>query len=76
MRKLRAVRTVTPTIVARWLEVKPDTVLKWIQTGALPAMNISTGDTVRRYIIFRKDLIAFCQARGLTIERTLDVVQL
>lgn len=73
-RRARAVRTVTPATVARLLEVKPDTVLRWIHTGDLPALNIGTGTRVRRFVIFRKDLVAFLSTRGLPPERVKDLI--
>lgn len=73
-RRARAVRTVTPSTVARLLEVKSDTVLRWIHAGDLPALNIGTGPNAKRFVIFRKDLIAFLAQRGLTHERVKDLV--
>ena len=72
----RRVRTVTPPTAARLLDVHPNTVLKLIDRGILPALDIGTGK-VRRFIIFRKDLVAFMLAtrgRGYTVERVGDVV--
>lgn len=73
-RRSRAVRTVTPSTVARLLEVKSDTVLRWIHTGDLPALNIGTGPNAKRFVIFRKDLVAFLATRGLSPERVKDLV--
>lgn len=74
----RRVRTLTLSVVARWLEVKPDTVLAWIQDSnperRLPALNIGTRGKRAHYRIFRKDLATFLQRRGLSAERVEDLL--
>lgn len=68
------VRTLTPAIFARILEVKHETVLAWIHSGDLPAMNIGTRGAAKRFIIFRKDAIAFMRHRGLPLDRVAEVL--
>ena len=65
------VRKITPHILARWLEVNPHTVLKWIRAGQLPALDITTG-SVSRFVIYRKDAVAFLRKRGMTREQLVS----
>lgn len=67
-------KTVTPSIIARWLELRHDTVMKWIKTKDLPALNIASAGRGSRYIIFRKDLTAFLLRRGMTEERIKELI--
>lgn len=73
-RKRPQVKTVTPPIVARWLEVQHLTVLRWIRSRQLPALDIGTGDKIHRYVIFRKDLAGFLLRRGMTEDRIRDML--
>jgi len=73
-RKRPMIKTVTPPIVARWLEVQHLTVLRWIRSHSLPALDIGTGNKIHRYVIFRKDLAAFLQRRGMTDERIREML--
>lgn len=66
IRQRPMVRTVTPPMIARWLEVKHLTVLQWIRSRDLPALDIGTQGKVHRYVVFRKDLIRFLVQRGMT----------
>jgi len=68
------IRTVTPPVIARWLEVKHLTVMGWIHSRDLPALNIGTKGKRHRYVIFRKDLITFLLRRGMTEERVRDIL--
>lgn len=71
----RRLRHVTPTIVARWLEVQHETVWAWIRRGDLPAINVGTRNGGRpTYIIFRKDLADFLARRGLPEARIRDML--
>ena len=74
VRKRPLVRTVTPPMIARWLEVKHLTVLMWIRNKHLPALNISGTGQAARYIVFRKDLAAFLGRRGMTDERISEIL--
>ena len=74
VRKRPMVRTVTPPIIARWLEVKHLTVLNWIRKRSLPALNISGSGRTARYIVFRKDLATFLLARGMSEERVREIL--
>lgn len=67
-------RTITPPIIARWLEVKHLTVLNWIRNRHLPALNISSKGNGARYIVFRKDLAIFLRQRGMTDERIREML--
>lgn len=58
------VRTITPPIVARLLRVDTETVLRWIHTGDLPALDIGTSGKVPRFRIFKKDLARFLHERA------------
>ena len=73
--KPRSIRTITPPIVARWLTVDVETVLRWIRDGELPALNIGTVGKGKRFRIFRKDLIAFMMKKGLPLESVQDLVK-
>ena len=64
-------RKITPHVLARWLEIDARTVLKWVHTGQLPEMNISTGD-VPRFVIYRRDAVAFLRKRGLTHQQLVS----
>lgn len=68
------IRTVEPPVIARWLEVKHLTVLGWIKSRDLPALNIGSRGKRNRYIVFRKDLINFLMRRGLTEERIRELI--
>lgn len=70
----RSIRTITPTTVARWLTVENETVLRWIHSGDLPAMNIGTRGLVR-FRIFKKDLIEFLHRRKVSPERIQEIVK-
>ena len=67
------IKTVTPPIVARWLEVKDETVLRWIHSKDLPALNIGTR-AKNSYLIFRKDLAVFLNRRGMTEDRIREML--
>ena len=69
-----AVRTMTPAIIARWLEVKHHTVLKWIHSKELPALNIGTRGKKASYLVFKKDLVIFLEQRGLRSDRIKDLL--
>lgn len=69
---LPPVRKLTPRILARWLHVNPHTVLKWVATGELPALNISTGPR-RRLVIYRRDLVTFLRRRGMSPQQISDL---
>lgn len=75
---LRRVRTLTLPLVARWLEVKPHTVLRWIRDPdpqrRLPALDIGTSGRQARYRIFRRDLALFLERRGMAPERIQEVL--
>lgn len=75
---VRRVRTLSLPVVARWLEVKPHTVWAWIQdpdpARRLPALNIGTTGKQARYRIFRRDLIAFLQRRGMALDRITELL--
>lgn len=73
MMTARRRKHVTPGIVARWLDVYEETVTKWIRTGALPALNVGGEGNGARYRIFRKDLVAFLERRGLTTDHISDL---
>jgi excisionase family DNA binding protein len=75
MIKTRSIRTISPSIVARWLKVDSETVLRWIRSGDLPALNIGTRGKVRRFRIFKKDLITFLHRRGMSQESIQDHVK-
>ena len=70
----RRLRHVTPSIVSRWLEVKPDTVIGWIRSRDLPAINIGTHGGRPTYLIFRKDLAEFLDRRGMTATRIRELL--
>jgi excisionase family DNA binding protein len=72
--KTRSIRTITPSVVARWLTVEDETVLRWIHSGDLPAMNIGTKG-MRRFRIFRKDLIEFLHRRKVSPERIQEIIK-
>jgi predicted site-specific integrase-resolvase len=59
------VRKITPRVLARWLDINPHTVMKWVHSGELPALNIATGP-VARFVIYRKDVATFLRKRGMT----------
>jgi len=60
-------RHITVAILARWLDVNEETVLRWIRGRKLPALNVGgTGNGAPRYRIFRKDIVTFLHRRGLT----------
>lgn len=63
----------TPGIISRFLGVKHETVIRWIQRGHLPAINITSGSKPV-YRIFRKDLSAFMQKRGLPEGRIQELL--
>ena len=54
---------VTPSMVARWLDVHEHTILRAIRAGSLPALRTGNGAGTR-YRIFRKDLAAFLTDPG------------
>ena len=67
-------RHITPSILARWLDVHEVTVLRWIRAKELPALNVGgLGNGAPRYRIFRRDLVVFLSARGLTAEHIQDL---
>lgn len=70
------VRTITPPILAHLLEVKVDTVMAWIRSGNLPALNIGTTGKRASYRIFRKDAVLFLQRQGLALDRIQEVLGL
>jgi len=76
--KPRPVRHVSPSIIARWLEVTPETVINWIHARdaarRLPAVDISTRSGRPHYVVFRRDLAAFLLRRGMTEERVRDLL--
>ena len=72
--KTRSFRNITPPVVAEWLNVETETVLKWIHSGDLPALNIGTKNNVPRFRIFKKDLTMFMAKRGLPVETIQDLV--
>lgn len=67
--------SITPPILARWLRVDYRTVYSWIESGELPAMNIGTRGKAPRFRIYRKDLIAFLERRGMSATAVADLVQ-
>ena len=67
------IRNVTPSVVARLLEVKHSTVCCWIHRKELPALDVGTRGRRPTYLIFRKDLVAFLVRRGMTEERVKDL---
>jgi len=71
----RSIRPITPPIAARWLNVTPKTVCRWIRSGHLPAMNIGTRGKAARFRIYRKDLVTFMQTRGWPPETVQAVVK-
>lgn len=66
------IRKITPEILSRWLQVSHTTVLKWVRLGELPALNIGTGE-VPRFVIYRKDAVAFLRKRGMTAQQLADL---
>jgi excisionase family DNA binding protein len=73
--KTRSIRTISPSIVARWLNVETETVLRWIHRKELPALNIGTQGKLPRFRIFRKDLVTFMHQRGLPVDSIHDLVK-
>lgn len=63
----------TPEILARLLGVNHSTVLGWIRSGSLPALNITSGHAPR-YRIFRPDLVAFLERRGASPAQVQAVI--
>ena len=78
-------RYVSPPVIARWLEVQEKTVTNWIREGVevaidgevvrlrLPALNVGGLGNGARYRIFRKDLVAFLQQRGLVTDHVSEL---
>lgn len=64
-------RRITPRVLARWLMVSPTTVMKWVHSGELPALKISTGDRPR-FVVYRKDAAAFLRRRGISHEQIIS----
>jgi excisionase family DNA binding protein len=64
---------VTPSMVARWLDIHEETVIRAIRARALPALRTGSGNGTR-YRIFRKDLAAYLLRHGLTEERVADLL--
>lgn len=73
--KTRSIRTITPSIVGRWLNVDTETVLRWIHRKELPALNIGTRGNLPRFRIFKKDLVTFMNQRGLPVDSIQDLVK-
>jgi len=71
----KPVRTITPPIVARWLQVTDATVLRWIRTKELPAMNIGTRGNLPRFRIFKRDLVTFMRARGVPADTVQELLK-
>lgn len=70
-------RWVSVSTVARWLNVKPHTVLAWIRLPdetRLPALDVGTRGSRPSYRIYRSDLITFLEARGLTPGRIAELL--
>lgn len=65
---------VTPSMVARWLDIHEETVIRAIRAGSLPALRTGNGNGTR-YRIFRKDLAAYLRRNGLSDERVRDLLQ-
>lgn len=68
-------QSITPPILARWLKVQHPTVLRWIHSGELPAINIGTRGKAPRFRIYHKDLVAFLSRRGMSAESMQDLVK-
>jgi excisionase family DNA binding protein len=64
---------VTPSMVARWLDIHEETVIRAIRARALPALRTGSGNGTR-YRIFRKDLAVFLLRHGLTEERVTELL--
>lgn len=73
MTKHRRRLHITPAIFARWVGVHEETVSRWIRSKELPALNIGGVGRGARYRIFRKDAIAFLQARGLSSDHLVEM---
>lgn len=64
---------VTPSMVARWLDVDERTVRRAIRARVLPALRTGAGNGTR-YRIFRKDLTVYLLRNGLSEERVADLL--
>jgi len=65
-------RHITPEMLARLLGVQHRVVLRWVRSGELPALNITSGHAPR-YRIFRPDLIVFLRSRGASETQVREI---